>query len=62
MNLVALSRLAEGFSGRDLVEKVLKVALHGVIIDDVLLEQQHLEEAVSKAKKETRDPPAGMFS
>jgi AAA family ATPase len=62
LNLVALSRLTEGFSGRDLVEKVLKVALHGAIIDEISIEQRHLEEAVAKAKKETRDPPAEMFS
>jgi hypothetical protein len=44
------------------VEKVLKVALHGAIIDEVSIEQHHLEEAVARAKKETRDPPAEMFS
>lgn len=62
LNLVALARLTEGFSGRDLVEKVLKVALHGAIIDEVSIEQRHLEEAVARSKKETRDPPAEMFS
>ncbi len=62
MNLAALSRQTEGFSGRDLVEKVLKVALHGAIIDDVPIEQRHLEEAAAKAKKETNEPPREMFS
>jgi AAA family ATPase len=62
LNLAALARLTEGFSGRDLVEKVLKAAVHGAIIDEVSIEQRHLEEAVAKAKKETRDPPAEMFS
>lgn len=62
LNLAALARLTEGFSGRDLVEKVLKVALHGAIIDEVAIEQRHLEEAVARAKKETREPPREMFS
>jgi AAA family ATPase len=62
LNLAALARITEGFSGRDLVEKVLKAALHGAIIDEVRVEQRHLELAVAKAKKETKEPPAEMFS
>jgi len=62
LDLAAISRLTEGFSGRDLVEKVLKVALHGAIIDEVTIEQRHLEAAAAKAKKETKEPPAEMFS
>jgi len=62
LNVAALARLTEGFSGRDLVEKVLKVALHAAIIDEAPIEQRHLEEAVAKVKKDTRDPPAEMFS
>jgi AAA family ATPase len=62
LNLAALARITEGFSGRDLVEKVLKTALHGAIIDSVRIDQRHLEEAVAKAKKETKEPPAEMFS
>lgn len=62
LNLPAIARITEGFSGRDLVEKVLKTALHGAIIDGVRVDQHHLEEAAAKAKKETKEPPAEMFS
>jgi len=62
VNLEALAKLADGFSGRDLTEKLLKVALHQAIIDDCKITQHHLEDIVCRAKKEFREPPKEMFT
>jgi len=52
----------EGFSGRDLKEKVLKVALHIAILQDSRkLEQSHIEEALQKVQKDFQRPPGEMF-
>ncbi|HNX09986.1 MAG TPA: AAA family ATPase [Methanothrix sp.] len=62
VNLKEIARQTEGFSGRDLVEKVLKPALHHAIMDDEKITQRHLEEAIPRAKREYRQPPKEMFS
>lgn len=62
VNLHEIARATEGFSGRDLVEKVLKAALHHAIMDGCGISQGHLEEKVSKARKDYREPPKEMFS
>ncbi len=62
LDLKAISRKTKGFSGRDLVEKVLKVALHHAIIDDCKIAQVHLEEVVQNVKKDLLKPPAEMFT
>ena len=62
VNLRAVALLTEGFSGRDLVEKVLKAALHHAIIDEGSITQRYLEETIPKARKEYRQPPRDMFS
>jgi AAA family ATPase len=62
VNLRAIALLTEGFSGRDLVEKVLKAALHHAIIDEGSITQRYLEETIPKARKEYRQPPREMFS
>ncbi len=62
LDLKAISRKTEGFSGRDLVEKVLKVALHHAIIDDCKIAQAHLDEAIRNARKDRLKPPADMFT
>jgi len=62
VNLHEIARLTEGFSGRDLVEKVLKPALHHAIIEDCPLMQRHLEECIPKARKNSSLPPKEMFS
>ncbi len=62
VNLRAVALLTEGFSGRDLVEKVLKAALHHAIIDEGNITQRYLEETIPKARKEYRLPPREMFS
>jgi AAA family ATPase len=62
VNLNEIARQTEGFSGRDLVEKVLKAALHHAIMDECNITQRHLEETIPKARKEYRQPPREMFS
>ena len=62
VNLKDVSRLTEGFSGRDLVEKVLKAALHHAIMDESNITDRHLAEIIAGAKKEYRQPPKEMFS
>ncbi len=49
----------DGFSGRDLVEKVLKVALHQAIIDETPVLSNHFDHALSKAK--TDSVPSVLF-
>ncbi len=62
-DLKQISRLTEGFSGRDLVEKVLKVALHQAIIEEKDIESQYLEDAIKRAKKDPfKEAPKEMFT
>jgi AAA family ATPase len=61
-NLREIARLTEGFSGRDLVEKVLKASLHHAIMEDSRITQKHLEDTVPKAQKDYRAPPREMFT
>lgn len=62
VDLREIARQTEGFSGRDLVEKVLKAALHHAIMADGSITQRHLEETIPRARKEYRQPPREMFS
>lgn len=62
VNLQEIARLTEGFSGRDLVEKVLKAALHHAIMDDSRITQKRLEETIPLARKGGREPPREMFT
>jgi AAA family ATPase len=62
VDLREIARQTEGFSGRDLVEKVLKAALHHAIMEEGSITQKHLEETIPKARKEYRQPPKEMFS
>lgn len=62
VDLKEIAKLTEGFSGRDLVEKVLKPALHHAIMDDGNMTQKHLEETIPKARKEYKEPPKEMFT
>ena len=62
VNLLEIARATDGFSGRDLVEKVLKASLHHAIMEECNITQRHLEETIPKARKEYRQPPKEMFS
>jgi len=56
-----IAKITEGFSGRDLVEKVLKKAIHEAIIEDSELRMEHLLEALKKVQKKGKDAPKHMF-
>jgi AAA family ATPase len=62
VDLEAIAKLADGFSGRDLTEKVLKAALHQAIMEDGKITQRHLEDTILQARKEFREPPKEMFT
>ena len=62
VDLKEIAKLTEGFSGRDLVEKVLKAALHHAIMEEGKITNRHLEETIFKARKDYREPPKEMFS
>lgn len=62
VNLREVAKATEGFSGRDLVEKVLKPAFHQAIMDEGKITQKHLEDTIPKARKEYKEPPKEMFT
>jgi AAA family ATPase len=62
VDLREIARRTAGFSGRDLVEKVLKTALHGAIIEDSKVTQRHLLGTLSKAGNISKDAPKEMFT
>jgi len=63
VDLKSISKMTAGFSGRDLVEKVLKVALHLAIIDDEPIGTNYVEEAIKRVKKGSyKEAPKEMFS
>ena len=62
VSLEEIASITEGFSGRDLVEKVLKAALHHAIMEESSITQRHIEETVARAKKQYRPPPRDMFA
>jgi len=60
LELVAAA--SEGFSGRDLVEKVIKASLHKAIADGKdKIETEDLLRAVEKVRMPSRQPPKQMF-
>ncbi len=61
-NLAAVASAAEGFSGRDLVEKVIKASLHKAIAEgrDKIVTADLLS-AVEKMRLPSRQPPRQMF-
>lgn len=61
VDTTAIAEISEGFSGRDLVEKVLKVALHQAIIEDGKVTQSYLEDAVRRVRKDCKEAPKEMF-
>jgi len=61
-NLDLIARSTEGFSGRDLVEKVIKSALHRAIAEGKeVIETEDLLNAVERVKNPSRQPPKHMF-
>ncbi len=62
VNLESIARQTQGFSGRDLVEKLLKNALHKAILSGDKVSSLHLEEALAEAVGKKSEPPKGMFA
>jgi AAA family ATPase len=60
VDLKRIANRTQGFSGRDLVEKVLKIALHQAIIDETEVKVEHFDYALSKIKVES--PPSILFT
>jgi AAA family ATPase len=61
-DLETVSKHTEGFSGRDLVEKVIKSALHKAIADGKdVIETEDLIEFIVKVKSPSKQPPKQMF-
>jgi AAA family ATPase len=59
VDLAKIASKTQGFSGRDLVEKVLKIALHQAIIDETVVGPNHFDYALSKIRVES--PPSILF-
>jgi AAA family ATPase len=61
VNLEAVARQTSGFSGRDLVEKLLKNALHKAILSGGKVTCAHIEKALEEARDKKSEPPGRMF-
>ena len=59
VDFAQIANKTQGFSGRDLVEKVLKIALHQAIIDETAVGPKHFDYALSKIRIES--PPSILF-
>ncbi|MDP2845597.1 MAG: AAA family ATPase, partial [Candidatus Methanoperedens sp.] len=62
VNLEAIAKQTQGFSGRDLVEKLLKNAFHKAILSGGKVTKIHFERALAEAIGKTSEPPKGMFA
>ncbi len=62
VDIEAIARQTQGFSGRDLVEKLLKNALHKAILSDSKVMKSHLDKALAEAIGNKSEPPKGMFA
>lgn len=62
VDLEAIARQTQGFSGRDIVEKLLKSALHKAILSDSKVMKSHLDEALAEAFGKKSEPPGRMFA
>ncbi len=62
VNLQSIAKKTTGFSGRDLVEKLLKNALHKAILTGGKVTGKQFEEAFAEAVGKRSEPPKGMFA
>lgn len=62
VSLETIAKQTQGFSGRDLVEKLLKNALHKAIFSGGRVTKTYFEEALAEAKGKISEPPKGMFA
>lgn len=61
VNLEKIARLTRGFSGRDIVEKLLKNALHKAMLSGGKVRKSHFEEVLAEII-ENKSKPEGMFA
>ena len=62
MNLSKLAKMTAGFSGRDLVEKVLKTSLHQAIMDDKdEVTGKYFENTILRLKKDDKSHVANRM-
>ena len=62
VNLEVIAKQTQGFSGRDIVEKLLKNALHKAILSGEKVTRSHFESALVEATGKRSEPPKGMFA
>ncbi len=62
VNLEAIAKATSGFSGRGLVEKVLKNALHKAILSGGRVTKAHFDAALLEAAGKKSEPPGRMFA
>jgi AAA family ATPase len=62
VNLEVLAKQTQGFSGREIVEKLLKNALHKAILSGKKVTKSHVESALVEATGKRSEPPKGMFA
>lgn len=62
VDLQNIAKKTTGFSGRDLVEKLLKNALHKAILAGGKVKASQFEEALAEAVGKKSEPPKGMFA
>ncbi len=62
VNLESIAKQTQGFSGRDIVEKLLKNALHKAILSGCKVTKSHFEIALEEAIGKKSEPPKGMFA
>ncbi len=62
VDMDTLAEYTHGFSGRDIVEKLLKNALHKAILSGSKVKMSHFEEALSELICKRSEPPRGMFA
>jgi AAA family ATPase len=62
VDLGAIARQTVGFSGRDLVEKLLKNALHKAMLSGGKVTSANFEKALLEVKEKRSEPPKRMFA
>ncbi|MHC1567624.1 MAG: AAA family ATPase [Methanosarcinales archaeon] len=64
VDLEVIAERTDGLSGRDLVEKILKTALHKALIEnEETVSGRHFEDSLSKVKRSaSSQPPRNMFA
>lgn len=62
VDLKSIAKKTEGFSGRDMVEKLLKNALHKAVLSGSKVTGLHFEEALAETIGKKSEPPRGMFA